>query len=250
MNAWIITIGDEILTGRVLNWNAYWIAKRLTSIGIIVNRIVCIPDDVDTIASIVREAINTSVSYIFTTGGLGPTPGDITLLGISRATDKKLVLSEKALSYIRSRYEELYRLGLVRSSEINEYREKMAYVPEGSKVVYNEIGAAPGVILKHENSTIICLPGVPSEAMYILEKILPRIATETNLEVVEDYINIADESVVAGILRELQDKYPNVYIKTYPLGFGQKKMRVISMGKNREMVYEALRFLKKKTEGD
>ena len=244
MSAWIINIGDEILTGRIFNWNAYWIAKRLTSVGVNVRRIICIPDDIDIITETIREGVREGVDYIFTTGGLGPTPGDVTLEGISIALGLQLELNEKALSYIKNRYTELYELGLVKDPEITKARKKMACIPSGAEVIYNDVGVAPAVIVESKKTKIIALPGVPSEAMYLLEKIIPKLMASEGLVVMEDIIDVCDESSISNILEYIRSRHPNVNIKTYPLGFGQKYMRVIAIGRSREGVENALNEFK------
>jgi len=243
--AWIISIGDELLAGRVINWNAYWIAKRLTGLGIHVTRIICIPDDVEAIKETIVSALQSNVDYIFTTGGLGPTPGDVTLEGIAGAINRKLRLDERALEYVRRRYEELYELGLVEHKNIDSSRKKMAFIPEGADVIYNDVGVAPGVVIRHGKTMIFVLPGVPSEAMYLFEKIVPRIAIEKHVEVVEDFIAIRDESKVSSVLEDVRRSFPDVSIKTYPTGFGERKMRIIAIGTDRERIVEAIHRLKK-----
>lgn len=241
MSAWIITIGDEILVGRILNWNAYWLAKRLTSLGVQVKKIVCVPDDIDVISKTIIDAINDKVDFIFTTGGLGPTPGDVTTEAICKATGRELILNSKALEFIRKRYDELYRLGLVDSPQINEARKKMAKTPEGADVIYNDVGVAPAIILDTDLATIIALPGVPSEAMYLFEKIVPRIRTRKKVAVVEDYIDVEDESALAKILSEIRREYPDVSIKTYPIGYGQKRMRIVAIAEDLKKAEAALK---------
>lgn len=242
MRAWIINIGDEILTGKVLNWNAYWIAKRLTSIGVQVRRIICIPDDPDTLARTIEDAMN-DAELIITTGGLGPTPGDITIEGLRKATNRKLVLDHRALEFIRKRYRELYSLGLVNSPDINEAREKMARIPEGADVVYNDVGVSPAIILDINSTTIIALPGPPPECMYLLEKIIPRIKSTRKLFSAERLIDMSDESVVAEFLSQVKQVYPDVNIKTYPLGFGQDKLLVIAIADDERKANDALEML-------
>jgi len=78
LKAYIIAIGDELLTGRTLDYNSHWIAKRLTGLGIEVKKIIIIPDNKDEIIEAIRTALNKDINIIVTTGGLGPTPGDIT----------------------------------------------------------------------------------------------------------------------------------------------------------------------------
>ena len=244
MRAWIINIGDELLSGRVLNWNGFWIAKRLTSLGILVERIIVIGDVLEEISGVIKEALEKQIDIVVVTGGLGPTPGDITLEAIAKALGRRLVLNEKALEFVRSRYEELYRFGLVEKPELNESRIKMALVPEGADVIYNEIGVAPGVIIHHMNTKIYALPGVPSEAMYLLEKVIMFLKGRETLTIVEEFIYVKDESSVAESLREVMRILPEVKIKTYPIGFGQKKMLVMAVAKTKEKALKALKLLK------
>ena len=120
----------------------------------------------------------------------------------------------------------------------------MAYTPKGAEVIYNDIGVAPGVIINIGSTTIFALPGVPSEAMYLFEKIIPRITKTRKLEIIEDFIEVADESSIADALATIRSIYPDVNIKTYPIGFGQKKMRVIAIGSDRNKILEAMKILK------
>lgn len=244
MSAWIISIGDELLTGRVLNWNAYWIAKRLSSMGISVKKIICIPDDKNEIISTIRASISNNINYVFTTGGLGPTPGDITLECIAIALNRNLVLNEKALNFVKKRYLELFSNGLVEKADLDDSRIKMAYTPENSEVIYNDVGVAPAVIIREKETYIFALPGVPSEAMYLFEKIIPYLKKTAKLITIEDYVEVSDESVVSSAIRKVRDVFSDVSVKTYPLGFGQKTMRVIAIGKNKKRVIMAMEMLK------
>lgn len=257
MSAWILTIGDELLAGRVINWNAYWIAKRLTSVGIKVRRILCIPDDKNEIISEIHNAFRSGANIIFTTGGLGPTPGDITLEAISEAIGRPLELNDDAKKYIEKRYQELYELGVVTSPELNESRLKMAKIPAGANVVYNDVGVAPAVIVRLTSDEcklmsgrelvdciIISLPGVPSEAMYLFEKIVITLRGE-KVWIVEDYVDVMDESKIVEILKKVRAEFPQVSIKTYPIGFGQQRMKVISIATSEELARRALNYLKK-----
>ena len=173
MYAYIVAIGDELLTGKTLDYNSHWIAKRLTGLGVQVLRITVIPDDIASISEVIKDAVNRNIDIIITTGGLGPTPGDVTLEAIAKALDRKLILHEDALRMIKDRYEQLFKLGFVSSPEISPEREKMAKIPEGGMPFFNPIGVAPGVLIQYaENKYVIALPGVPSEMMYLLEQVL------------------------------------------------------------------------------
>ncbi len=258
MKAYIIAIGDELLTGRTLDYNSHWIAKRLTGLGIEVRRIIVVPDDENEIISAIRDAVNKKdINIIITTGGLGPTPGDITLEAISKALNTKLKLNEKALRMIKDRYEELFKLGYVSSMEMNPSREKMALLPEGAIPFFNPIGVAPGVFLQvAEKKSIISLPGVPSEMMYLLEQILKYVHLESRdifIKTREITIEVRDESTFAEILSDIRERFLGINIKSYPLGFGKRvfmRVIIIAKGKNPdeldELIQKSIEYLRKK----
>jgi len=257
LKAYIIAIGDELLTGRTLDYNSHWIAKRLTGLGIEVKKIIIIPDNKDEIIEAIRTALNKDINIIVTTGGLGPTPGDITLEAISMALNIELKLDNRALKMIKDRYEDLFKLGYVASKEITESRKKMALIPEGSIPFFNPIGVAPGILLQiSEDKLIISLPGVPSEMMYLLEQILKYISLkseDTFIKTREMTVEVRDESLFAEILTEMREKFPNINIKSYPVGFGKKVfMRVIAVAKGNapekldDLIEKSFEYLKQK----
>ena len=101
----IVCVGNELLIGKTLNTNAHWLARRATSLGIMVKQITVVGDDVDEIAKVIREALKRKPRFIITTGGLGPTFDDKTLEGIAKALNLKLEVNEKALKMVRKKYE-------------------------------------------------------------------------------------------------------------------------------------------------
>ena len=242
MSAYIIAVGDEILSGRVLDYNSHWVSKRLASLGFKVIHRSVIPDDVNEIAEEINNAFKKGAKIIVLIGGLGPTPGDITLEGVAKAIGRKLVLNETALEYVKRRYEELCKLGLVKASDISEPRRKMAYLPEGAEPIYNAVGAAPGVFIRLDNAIILCLPGPPQEAFYVFEQVVPKlIALKERVHTASRtiYIEEIDETTVADILKKVSEMFPDVYIKTFPTGFGKRmEVTAIATGKDKREVEE------------
>lgn len=229
MRVYIVAVGDELLSGRVLDYNTHWIAKRLSGIGFTVVGASIVPDDKDEIIEVVRRALS-KADVVITTGGLGPTPGDLTLEAVAEALNRKLTLSEEALRMIEKRYAELYELGHVKEPGTGGERAKMALLPEGGRPIFNEVGVAPGVVVEEGGKFIVALPGVPSEMMYLLEKVIPLLEKPGVVYwSVEDFVDEGDESLVARALREVMGKLPDVSIKTYPSGFGSRvRMKVIA----------------------
>ncbi|MEM2425038.1 MAG: nicotinamide mononucleotide deamidase-related protein [Candidatus Bathyarchaeia archaeon] len=216
----IISIGNELLIGKILNTNAHWLAKRITSLGLSVCRITVVGDDVDEISSVLKESIQRKPAFIITTGGLGPTFDDKTLEGVAMATSRELEENREALEMIKRKYEEYVAEGRMERVELTQYRVKMARLPRGARPIPNPIGTAPGVLLEHEGAKLIMLPGVPEEMKAIFEEsILPLLRKaagnmffyETSLEVVGIY-----ESDLAPLIEEVMRENPYVYIKSHP----------------------------------
>ena len=149
VNAAILIIGNEILSGRTKDQNVNFICKWLNSnCGISVNEVRIIPDvEKDIISSI--KILSKNFNYVFTTGGIGPTHDDITANSIAKAFKVKYEYHKEAFKILENYYDK---------KNFNDGRKKMAKMPKGSKLVINPSSAAPGFIIKN----VICLPGVPS----------------------------------------------------------------------------------------
>ncbi len=213
-SAWIISVGNELLIGRIVNTNASYLARRLTFLGFKVVRIVTVPDDVDEISEEVRRGLERA-TLVITTGGLGPTHDDMTLESIAKAVGAPLELNEEAYRQVKEFYE---RRGLPLTQE----RLKMATLPRGAVPLRNTVGAAPGVFLEVQGRVIVALPGVPKEMEAIFEnEVIPRIRRlAPKTAVAECYIVVrgVPESTLAPVLSELARKNPRAYIKSHPKG--------------------------------
>lgn len=216
----IISVGYELLDGRVVNTNASWLAERISSLGGRVARITVVGDDVGEISSAVREAMRRGADWIITSGGLGPTYDDVTLQGVARALKRTLTLNRRALEMIKRRYEELVREGIVESAELTPPRMKMAMLPRGAKPLENDVGTAPGVLLKSGSSWIVCLPGVPSELQDIfLKRVKPILEKKVRKIVIADrwiHVKGIPESSLAPKIDELRAKALGLHIKSHP----------------------------------
>ena len=230
MKAWIITVGNEILIGRIVNTNASWLAERLTFMGFDVERIIVVPDNPNDLAEELRRALGRS-RVVITTGGLGPTYDDRTLEGVSLALGRRLATHPDA----RRMVEEFYsRKGL----ELTPDRLKMAMLPEGAEAIPNPVGAAPGSLVEHEGTIIISLPGVPAEMKVMFESYVePRLRKiAPNRAVAECGVIVlgVPESGIAPYLKRLARKYPQAYIKSHPKGHETDNpvldIRVLSSG--------------------
>jgi len=222
----IVCVGNELLIGKTLNTNANWMAKRATSLGIMVKRITVVADDVDEIAKIIREALKRKPRFIITTGGLGPTFDDKTLEGIAKALNLKWEVNKKALKMVRQKYEAYVKAGRIEKVELTPPRVKMAKLPESAEPLLNPVGTAPGIMMTVEGAILIALPGVPSEMEAIFdESVAPLLKKEAgNVAFFETsiYADGIMESTLAPLVDQTMHDNPYVYIKSHPKGEEKK----------------------------
>ena len=246
----IICIGNELLIGKTLNTNAQWLADRITKLGGKVTRITEVRDDVQEIASVVKEALRRKVDFAITSGGLGPTFDDKTLQGISRATGRKLKLNAEALRLVRDRYKEM---SVPKRLRLTKPRVKMAILPEGSSPIPNPVGTAPGVLVEYGSAKLISLPGVPKELKAIFEKNVAEMMREKsgNLAFYESSMIVRGivESALAPLIDRVMLGNPRVYVKSHPKGGEGRTSALIELhfsstekkrGKAREQVIKAV----------
>lgn len=219
----IIAIGKEILRGQTLDTNSNWLAKRITALGGMIGRIVIPDDDVGAVVQEIETSFRNGADVIITTGGLGPTFDDKSLVGIAEATGNPLALHPEALAFVARKYQEFYEGGSVESPDITPPREKMAHVPKDSEILDNPVGAAPAIFLQTPRGVIFALPGVPKEMHAIFEgAVLPRLKEILGPAVfLEEGVKtgVGDESVLGGIVDQVMKRVPGVYLKSKPTRF-------------------------------
>jgi len=216
----IICIGNELLIGKTLNTNANWMAKRTTSLGISVKRITVVGDDINEIATAVIETLNRKPRFVVTTGGLGPTFDDKTLEGIAKALNCKIKLNENALKMVRAKYDDFVRHGKMEKADLTPPRIKMARLPEKAEPLPNPIGTAPAVVIDFNGTSLLALPGVPSEMETIFEQsIVPMLKKEAgNAAFFEASVFVDDimESTLAPLIDQTMRENAFIYIKSHP----------------------------------
>lgn len=175
MQAEIITIGDEILIGQIVDTNSAWIATRFAENGITIGRIVSVSDTADEIQQAMSSALS-RVDIVIMTGGLGPTKDDITKPTIARFFGMKLVRDQATYEYVRD-------MMAARGVEFNQSNQSQAMVPDGCTVLHNRNGSAPGMLLRQGNKMLFSLAGVPFEMKSLVdEQVLPIIRSEFKLQ--------------------------------------------------------------------
>jgi molybdenum cofactor synthesis domain-containing protein len=215
----IICVGNELLIGKTLNTNAHWLAKRATSLGVIVKRITVVSDDVDEIAAALHEALKRKPKFIITTGGLGPTFDDKTLEGIANGLKRGLRVNEKALNLVKEKYEAYVKAGKMERIEMTPSRIKMAKFPENTEPLHNPVGTAPAMMTKTAGTLLIALPGVPPEMEAIFDEsvinMLKKEAGKSSFYEASTYANHIMESNLAPLIDKVMHDNPHVYIKSH-----------------------------------
>ena len=201
VNAAILIIGNEILSGRTQDTNTTTIALWLNSIGVKVQEVRVIPD----IENIIIETVNhlrKVNDYVFTTGGIGPTHDDITAQSISKAFSIKYEIHKEAYKILETYY---------KPGEFNEGRQKMVWMPENAKLILNPTSGAPGFNVEN----VFCLPGVPSILKSMLGGLKNRIVGGD--PILSHTISLRTvESEIADSLTKVQDNNLDVEIGSYP----------------------------------
>jgi len=201
VNAAILIIGNEILSGRTQDTNTSTLATWLNSIGVKVNEVRIVPDIEKTIVETLNVLRKTN-DYVFTTGGIGPTHDDITAESVSKAFGLKYEVHKEAYKILEAYY---------KPGEFNEGRQKMVWMPEKAELILNPTSGAPGFSVEN----VFCLPGVPSILKSMLGGLKNRIVGGE--PILSHTISLRTvESEIANSLTKIQDQNKNVEIGSYP----------------------------------
>lgn len=225
MKTAIITIGDEILIGQIVDTNSAWIAQKLTLAGFEVEEMQSIGDDALQIKKTIDEVLQ-RVDVILMTGGLGPTKDDITKKTLCDYFGTKMVFDESVLENIQN--------VISNFTTLNELTRNQAYVPENCKVIQNKVGTAPITWFDHKGKVLVSMPGVPHEMKYVMDnEIIPRLqakyAPEEYLKrvfIVKGYT----ESALAMHLNDFEDNLPEGFGLAYLPSPGLVKLRLFVRG--------------------
>ena len=200
VNAAILIIGNEILSGRTQDTNTSTLAKWLNSIGVKVNEVRVVPDSEKIIIETLN-ALRKTNDYIFTTGGIGPTHDDITAESVAKAFGLKYEVHEEAYKILEAYY---------KPGEFNEGRQKMVWMPSGAKLILNPTSGAPGFNIEN----VFCLPGVPSILKSMLGSLKNRIVG--GKPILSYTISLKTvESEIAKSLKNVQSQNQDVEIGSY-----------------------------------
>ena len=236
MQAEIITIGDEILIGQILDSNSKWIATELNKIGISVYQITSIQDDKNHILKAIKEA-QSNADIVIITGGLGPTKDDITKLTLTEYFNDTLILNEEISSHIQQLFAKI-------NYPFTEVNRNQALVPSTCIPLKNEFGTAPGMWFFQKNKVVVSLPGVPFEMIGLMsQSVLPKLQATYNLPFILHKTMITfgmGESMLAEKIEDWETNLPSFVKLAYLPSFGTVRLRLSAKGASPEMLETAI----------
>jgi nicotinamide-nucleotide amidase len=237
MKATIVTIGDEILIGQIVDTNSGFIAKSLDKIGVEINEMISISDDKQHILNTFLQLQN-KVDLVIITGGLGPTKDDITKHTFCEYFEDKLVVNEDVLAHVTQMIEGFYK------RPITQLNKDQALVPSKCTVLHNQMGTAPGMWMKKENTVFISLPGVPYEMKYIVEnEIIPKVVQEYKRPYIihKTILTYGEgESKLAERIENWENNLPQFIKLAYLPSPGKVRLRLSARGTDKDKLESAI----------
>ncbi|MBK5722718.1 CinA family nicotinamide mononucleotide deamidase-related protein [Dysgonomonas sp. Marseille-P4677] len=228
MKAAIVTIGDEILIGQIVDTNSAWIAEKLTLAGFEVQEMLSIGDDAQQIKATIDDVF-TRVDVILMTGGLGPTKDDITKKTLCDYFGTTLVFDDSVLENIQNVISSF--------TSLNELTRNQAYVPKNCTVIQNRVGTAPITWFDYMGKVLVSMPGVPYEMRYVMEnEIMPRLQAKYDPDAYLKRVFIVrgyTESALAMYIADFENNLPDGFGLAYLPSPGLMKLRLFVRGEHR-----------------
>jgi nicotinamide-nucleotide amidase len=227
MKAAIITIGDEILIGQIIDTNSSYMARALDKIGIATYEMASISDDKSHILKTLHEVQN-NFDVVLITGGLGPTKDDITKKTFCDYFDDVLVQNDAVLDQVKSIIEGIYK------KPITQLNRDQALVPSKSKVLFNKMGTAPGMLMEHQNTVFVSLPGVPYEMKYLIDnEVIPYLVEKFERPYIVHKTLMTygrGESIIAEQIENWETNLPSFIKLAYLPSPGKVRLRLTARG--------------------
>lgn len=237
MKATIVTIGDEILIGQIVDTNSGYIAKALDKIGIQTHEMLSISDDKQHILDTFTKLQN-QVDLVIITGGLGPTKDDITKKTFCDYFEDVLVEDQAVLAHVTEIIENFYK------RPINQLNKEQALVPSKCEVLFNKMGTAPGMWMKKEHTVFVSLPGVPYEMKYLVDhEIVPKLVKEYQRPYIVHQTILTygqGESMVAERIEAWENNLPHFIKLAYLPAPGRVRLRLTARGENKTVLEKAV----------
>ncbi len=237
MNAEIITIGDEILIGQIVDTNSQWIGKELNKIGVSVYQISSIQDEELHILNAFKEA-QSRADIVIITGGLGPTKDDITKKTIAKFfNDKDIVEYPEVIDHIQRMFKK-YNI------PYNKVQQYQAQLPSKATLLMNKMGTAPGMWFYENDTVFVSMPGVPYEMKGLMKnEVIPRIQEQFKLPFIIHKTVMTygqGESIIAERIENWANKLPNFIKLAYLPSFGRVRLRLSAKGPEKQVLEDRL----------
>ena len=237
MKAAVITIGDEILIGQIVDTNSAFIAKALDKVGIAVHEMLCISDDRMHILNTFAYVQN-RVDVVIITGGLGPTKDDVTKKTLCEYFDDSLVLDERVAAHVTELIQKIMK------RPVSQMNLDQALVPSTSQVLFNLMGTAPGIWMEKGNTVFISLPGVPYEMKYLIEnEVIPKLIIEFKRPYILHKTVLTygqGESLIAERIEDWENNLPEFIRLAYLPSPGRVRLRLTARGTDEEQLQTAI----------
>ena len=237
MKATIVTIGDEILIGQIVDTNSSYIAKALDKIGIATHEMLSISDDKEHILNTFQKLQN-KVEVVIITGGLGPTKDDITKKTFCDYFEDTLIENEAVLLHVKEIIEGFYK------RPITQINREQALVPTKAKVLFNKAGTAPGMWMEKEDTVFISLPGVPYEMKYLIDnEVIPNLVQKYERPYIVHQTIMTygrGESMIAEQIEEWEDNLPDFIKLAYLPSPGKVRLRLTARGNSKEILQKEI----------
>ncbi len=238
MLAEIITIGDEILIGQIVDTNSVFISKELNKIGISVYQITSVQDDKDHILQALTEA-SQRAQIIIVTGGLGPTKDDITKHTFCSFFNDKLVKDEQVLAHVEALFKKH-----ITTSKISDVNRDQALILSKATVLHNAYGTAPGMWINEKGIVYISLPGVPFEMKNLMkDQVIPKLIETFDRPYILHKTIVTyglGESAIAAKVESWEDNLPSFIKLAYLPNLGKVRLRLSAKGSNKDQITKAV----------
>jgi molybdenum cofactor synthesis domain-containing protein len=222
----ILTIGNELVSGDVVDTNGAWLATRLERLGVSVILLASIPDDVDQVARVLRREA-AECDFVFVTGGLGGTPDDLTREAVAAAFEVEQESVSELAAALRSRF-----------TRDPEYAARWADLPVGSRPLENPLGGAPGFVIEN----VYVFPGLPSEMQAMFDTVENELRAPVPIAAWRRRYR-ARESEIVSILVEAGDRFPGVIVGSYPSFEKGAEVEVVAKASDEHLLAEASSWL-------
>lgn len=207
----LFSVGTELVMGQIQDTNAHWIAQQILQNGGELRRVTMLRDDFDEMTEAIGGAIQRETALILTTGGLGPTPDDMTVSVISSLIGTEPIVSYETISEYKK------RRNMSDDDIVSDALTKMATIPKSATVYQNPAGWAPCISVNFKNSTLMMMPGPPSEMKAVFDTYIQPLIVERyrdEISTARVYVSMF-EAEVSPLMQKVMERYPDVYLKAY-----------------------------------